>query len=80
MYSTCSISPAENDGVIKKLLKRNAGSVRLVHSVEGLGERANAFIEAAVPRVEQTEFGWMILPDRCDGWGPIYFAVLEKLE
>jgi 16S rRNA C967 or C1407 C5-methylase (RsmB/RsmF family) len=28
---------------------------------------------------ERTQFGWQILPDRT-GWGPIYAAVLEKIQ
>ncbi|PRP85979.1 hypothetical protein PROFUN_06101 [Planoprotostelium fungivorum] len=28
---------------------------------------------------EQTTHGWAVLPDRSDGWGPMYFSVLERL-
>lgn len=64
-YSTCSISPAENDGVIRKLLKKKKDQVRLLET------------EALPSEAEKTECGWQFLPDRC-GYGPIYFSVLEK--
>lgn len=64
VYSTCSISPAENDEVVKKLLKKKKDQVRLITSEDdGVGER--------------TEVGTLYLPDTC-GFGPLYYAVLEK--
>lgn len=39
-------------------------------------------LRSSLPRLpcfgEPTEYGWMLLPDLCEGWGPIYFAVLHK--
>lgn len=65
VYSTCSISPSENDGVIRKLLKKKKNEVRLLENVSDLGG-------------EKTEFGVSFLPDRC-GFGPLYFTSIEKL-
>jgi 5-methylcytosine rRNA methyltransferase NSUN4 len=64
VYSTCSISPLENDAVIARLLRKRSGEVRCLPQ----------FLEIGEP----TEHGWMILPDRT-GFGPIYFSVLERL-
>lgn len=64
VYSTCSISPEENDEVIRKLLKKKKTAVKLVEASPGVGG-------------ERTEFGVAYLPDRC-GFGPLYFAVIEK--
>ncbi len=66
VYSTCSISPIENDHVIKKLVKRR--SVEIVQP---------DFLKTDSD-IEKTEFGYQILPDRT-GFGPMYFAVLKKL-
>lgn len=67
VYSTCSISPLENDDVVKKLKKKR--------SVEFL-----EFKDAAkYPFLEKTEFGYQILPDRSGGYGPMYFSIIRKL-
>lgn len=64
VYSTCSISPLENDGVIERFLERKGDSATLV--------REN-FLSIG----EQTQYGTIFLPDHA-GFGPLYFAVLEK--
>jgi 16S rRNA C967 or C1407 C5-methylase (RsmB/RsmF family) len=65
VYSTCSISPLENDDVIRKILKKKKAEIQLVPAEEDLS------------LAEKTEWGLQFLPDRC-GFGPIYYAVLEK--
>jgi 16S rRNA C967 or C1407 C5-methylase (RsmB/RsmF family) len=64
VYSTCSISPAENDDVIRKLLKKKKTEVKLLEAPLGIGG-------------ERTELGVSYLPDHC-GFGPLYLAVVEK--
>ena len=64
IYSTCSISPIENDGVIEKLMKSRKDQFSVIAPVASEGEA--------------TEHGWILLPDIC-GCGPIYFSVLMKL-
>lgn len=66
VYSTCSISPTENDEVVRKLLKKKKTSVKLLEAPLGIGG-------------EHTELGVAYMPDTC-GFGPLYFAVLEKVE
>jgi 5-methylcytosine rRNA methyltransferase NSUN4 len=69
VYSTCSISPVENDAVIARLLKKRAGEVEVV--------RPQPYTEIG----EATEYGRIILPDSADelsGIGPIFFCVLQK--
>ncbi|NJL24701.1 MAG: hypothetical protein HC902_05720 [Calothrix sp. SM1_5_4] len=65
VYSTCSISPHENDAVVDKILKSREGSVRVVPVREEVGEA--------------TRHGWILLPD-VTGCGPIYFSVLERAD
>lgn len=64
VYSTCSISPVENDDVIRKLFKKKKSAVKLCPAPLGVGGEA-------------TEFGVVYLPDTC-GFGPLYFSVVEK--
>lgn len=64
VYSTCSISPLENDAVVARLLKKRSGEVELRRRSLDVGEA--------------TEHGWMILPDQ-SGFGPIYHAILERV-
>ncbi|MNK06196.1 Ribosomal RNA small subunit methyltransferase F [compost metagenome] len=64
VYSTCSISPAENDDIIRKLIKKKKDAVKLLEAPLGVGG-------------ERTEFGVAYMPDH-SGFGPLYFAVIEK--
>lgn len=63
VYSTCSLSPLENDGVVKKLVKKFGDQV----SVEF----------PKLPFGEKTEHGTLILPDN-GGMGPFYLSILSK--
>ncbi|MES2855742.1 MAG: RsmB/NOP family class I SAM-dependent RNA methyltransferase, partial [Bdellovibrionota bacterium] len=64
VYSTCSLSPLENDDVIARLLKKRKGEATVVKPTFEIGE--------------PTELGWQILPDKT-GFGPIYLSVLERI-
>ena len=69
IYSTCALSPLENDGVIGKLLKKRGDRVTIdtipAYVFEGL-------------EAERTEYGYHILPDRNSGYGPIFMTRLTK--
>ena len=68
VYATCSLSEAENDGVIERILaavKKEQWHVEVVEVAE------------AVEVTEKTKYGRIALPDN-GGWGPIYFCVLLK--
>lgn len=75
VYSTCSISPAENDAVIAKLLKRKSGEVGIANAVGSTWSEPEWRL-----MIETTEHGFLVLPDRSNGAGPIFFAVLDKVE
>lgn len=77
VYSTCSISPFENDRVIQRMLERKGDQVELVG--EGTGEnelsldRLNYQLNELLPsntklenslRVEKTQNGYQIFPDQ----------------
>lgn len=64
LYSTCALSPEENDGVVERLLKSR-------------GKRVEIFSEE-VPETEPTRFGRIALPDKTGGAGPLYSARIGK--
>ena len=65
VYATCAISPEENDGVAERLLKKYQAQVNL---------DPPQFIEG-----ERTLYGRIIMPDQCNGMGPMYVARFRKL-
>jgi 5-methylcytosine rRNA methyltransferase NSUN4 len=68
VYSTCALSPGENDGVVAKLLKRNAESCRLL-----------SLPACSAVRSEASACGRIVLPDSSEGFGPIFYAAVTKL-
>lgn len=62
VYSTCSINPLENDGVIERFHGSRDG-FQVLTPREEIGE--------------PTQHGWIVLPDKAQA-GPIYFSVIEK--
>lgn len=140
VYSTCSISPFENDMVVAELLRttrcvvkpvlpapsaaitsgvstpakggadewdshepedeeweensnnNNSSEKEMLRNKRPNGEhrhreatwiphasKASSETFTLPPIGRPTEYGWLILPDTADGWGPIYFAVLYKV-
>jgi len=73
VYSTCSISPLENDGVIERLLTRKKGEAILDDDVPNENNEIKITFE-------KTRFGFQIFPDQSAGIGPIYFSRLKKCE
>jgi 16S rRNA C967 or C1407 C5-methylase (RsmB/RsmF family) len=65
LYSTCSIEPSENEGVIGRLFAKRAGRFTL-EDISG-------------PDAEQRSYGSIILPDRSDGRGPLYFCLIRRV-
>ncbi|MFA5467623.1 MAG: RsmB/NOP family class I SAM-dependent RNA methyltransferase [Sphaerochaetaceae bacterium] len=66
LYSTCSINPLENEAVIAKLFKRRLGRAVEVTPMPLIGEKR--------------EYGQIILPDRANGRGPLYYALLRRIK
>jgi 16S rRNA C967 or C1407 C5-methylase (RsmB/RsmF family) len=82
VYSTCTISNDENDGVIARYFERRekkglAANLRVVREWRSAAlndwQKANALV------LEPTDYGFYILPDRSQGAGPMFFAVFEKV-
>jgi 16S rRNA C967 or C1407 C5-methylase (RsmB/RsmF family) len=71
VYSTCALSPLENDEVIKKLLRKKGDAFEVVEM--DLSSIHKDLQNAA----ERTEFGLRVWPDR-GGMGPIYFSKFKR--
>lgn len=65
LYSTCSISPYENDGVIEKLIKKKRDQVHILTAKPGL-------------EPERTQYGFQYFPDQFE-FGPLYGALIQKM-
>ncbi len=65
LYSTCSIEPAENEGVIEKLFVKRAGRFAIEH--------------LSAPEAEGCLYGSIILPDSSGGRGPLYFCLIRRV-
>ncbi|WP_294427670.1 SAM-dependent methyltransferase [uncultured Treponema sp.] len=75
LYSTCALSPDENDNVIAKLLKKFKNAIILEPEIS---LNYSNFISNELPEYEKTEYGAQILPDKAGGAGPLYFCLLKK--
>lgn len=85
VYSTCALSPLENDGVVEKLLARGGSEIALVEpgqvvarTVARYAHYLPAACTASIPG-RPTEHGRHFLPDADAGLGPIYAAVVERM-
>lgn len=71
VYATCALSPVENDGAIRKLLRKYADAEILIPS-----EDTHPLLSHH--QAERIEFGTIIMPDRSGGAGPLFFALVKK--
>ena len=80
LYSTCALCPQENDGMIERLYKKfnkDGTAFTLLEPEPGLDE-ISAFASLTLPGFEKTQYGYMIMPDKQNGAGPIYFSIIKK--
>jgi 16S rRNA (cytosine1407-C5)-methyltransferase len=69
VYSTCALSPEENDAVVERARARYGKSLCIEKpEYTGPGE------------AESTEHGLWILPDRACGAGPIYVCRMRRMD
>ncbi|MBR4598631.1 MAG: RsmB/NOP family class I SAM-dependent RNA methyltransferase, partial [Treponema sp.] len=76
LYSTCALSPDENDKVVAKLLKK-FDDAKVLEPKISLNYKN--FTESDLPEYEKTEYGAHVLPDKAAGAGPLYFSLLQKI-
>lgn len=72
VYAICALSPEKNDGALRKLLRKYSDAEIVIP-----GRDAHPLLSHH--DTERTEFGTIILPDRSDGAGPLFFALVRKM-
>ena len=67
VYATCSLSDAENDGVIERCREKVPFDIYDNDKLDDLSEK--------------TKYGRIVLPDHSNGgrWGPLFFCVIIKI-
>ena len=78
LYSTCALAPAENDGVVGRLLKKFDSAKIGLDAVSRERHMLLPFCDALLPEAEKTKYGFHVLPDAQNGAGPIYFSLIRK--
>eukprot|EP01057_Protomagalhaensia_wolfi_P004274 Protomagalhaensia_wolfi_Nauph_80__4273@NODE_435_length_2522_cov_85_209827_g328_i0_p2_GENE_NODE_435_length_2522_cov_85_209827_g328_i0NODE_435_length_2522_cov_85_209827_g328_i0_p2_ORF_typecomplete_len284_score41_82Methyltr_RsmBF/PF01189_17/1_2e37Methyltrans_SAM/PF10672_9/0_15_NODE_435_length_2522_cov_85_209827_g328_i014282279 len=83
VYSTCSLSPTENDKVIEKVLSKCPGLASMycderLSSIPRTSIYPDGNPESTLFQLVKTCYGYQALPHLCSGSGPIYFCLLVK--
>ena len=81
LYSTCALSPQENDLMMERLIKKfQKDPEEGFEFIEARpdGAQISAFASFKLPSYEKTQYGYQILPDSANGAGPIYFSLIMK--
>lgn len=77
VYSTCSMSPLENDGVVDEVLLKCSENSHLKIEVVNLQFTDHALAEMF--NYKTTKNGVLVLPSKTKNWGPIYFCKLRRV-
>ena len=83
LYSTCALCPEENDGMIERLFKKfnkEGDTFTLLEPAPDLSQVSDFAPGLTLPGFEKTKYGYMIMPDKQNGAGPIYFSIIKKLK
>ncbi|KAI1175226.1 S-adenosyl-L-methionine-dependent methyltransferase [Nemania sp. FL0916] len=83
LYATCSLGKDENDGVIEKAMELVQKERKKAGITWGFSTRSGDLVDKGLESwAEPTQHGWLVLPDHPSGgkWGPLFFALLEKIE
>jgi 16S rRNA C967 or C1407 C5-methylase (RsmB/RsmF family) len=86
VYSTCSIGPEENEGVLSRLSAKYGTQAAFLdpaesmrNSLEAQGEYPQASIlRRLLDKAERGERGLMFMPDTGEGSGPLFVSLIAK--
>ncbi|KAK9888174.1 hypothetical protein WA026_000443 [Henosepilachna vigintioctopunctata] len=80
VYSTCSLSPIQNDGVIHMTLKKIWEETKMEIIVKDLTPallQARCLYQLASPKL--MKYGHLVLPCNAQNFGPTYFCKLQRI-
>lgn len=80
LYSTCALCPQENDEMIERLYKKfnKDGDAFSILEANPDVKEIEKCTEIKLPQWEKTKYGYMIMPDKQSGAGPIFFSIISK--
>ncbi|XP_023936273.2 5-methylcytosine rRNA methyltransferase nsun-4 [Bicyclus anynana] len=82
VYSTCSLSPAQNDGAVHAALRaafQSHGIVAVVRDMSGPFHALSSTLKLGAGLVKP-KYGQLILPDIAANYGPAYVARLVRIK
>ncbi|CAG5117455.1 unnamed protein product [Candidula unifasciata] len=79
VYSTCTLSPAQNDHVIQAVIEALSGNSEIEVAVYDLSPLTKLFSKV-FKFYKQSKYGQLILPDLMNNFGPTYVAKLKRIK
>ncbi|BFZ09275.1 hypothetical protein BsWGS_12314 [Bradybaena similaris] len=79
VYSTCTLSPAQNDNVIQSVIETLSETSEIQVAVHDLSPLTELF-DRVFKFHEQSKYGQLILPNLMNNFGPAYFAKLKRVK
>lgn len=80
VYSTCSLSPVQNDGVVYDALKKVWSDTDMDFVVNDLSDAIEPFTDILkmTSSVHKMRYGQMVLPHIVNNFGPMYFSKITR--
>ena len=80
VYSTCTLSPVQNEGVVNMALKAMAEETTLEFVVSDLTEAVKplGFIGRIYGKHQGVPVGNLVVPNLCNNFGPTYFCRITR--
>ena len=80
VYSTCSLSPIENDDVIGRVIQNFSNSNMMVTLDKQIVEDTiDLFPPNTFSLHDQVRNGVLVIPTESHNWGPMYYARITRL-
>ncbi|CAF1639850.1 unnamed protein product, partial [Didymodactylos carnosus] len=78
VYSTCSLAPAQNDGVVERAIENVYAKKRIkcqIISTKNIEKRYSYFFEF----YQHSRYGTLVLPHISNNFGPLYFVKIRRI-